>query len=168
MVSLSHSYSTILLFSIYTSYTLIDLSDGESSAGGPPLGSAVGGTEETNIRSKDDSHSGQVRTFGAHRGALVKLIPGLLLCFLFFAMDSAVIETLQGVVQQSVEVVKAALKESEAKVQAALQENETKVQNTLQEAHDRIDARIQNQQRDHNEDMRALYDRMTTRRRGRE
>jgi len=36
------------------------------------------------------------------------------------------------------------------------------VQNTLQEAQDRIDARIRNQQRHHDEDMRALYDRMTT------
>jgi len=36
------------------------------------------------------------------------------------------------------------------------------VQNTLQEAHDRIDAPIRNQQRHHDKDMRALYDRMTT------
>jgi len=62
VISLSHSYFTILLFSIHTSYTLIDLSVGESFAGRPPLGSVVGGTEETDIRSEDDSYSGQVRT----------------------------------------------------------------------------------------------------------
>jgi len=36
-------------------------------------------------------------------------------------MDPAVLETLQGVVQQSVDAMKAALRESEVKVQSALQ-----------------------------------------------
>jgi len=86
-------------------------------------------------------------------------------------MDPTMVETLQGVVKQSIEAVKAVLKETEVKVQnalqVALQENETQVQNTLQEAHDRIDAQIRNQQRHHDKDMRPFYDRMTTFRRGR-
>jgi len=77
-------------------------------------------------------------------------------------MDPTIIETLQGVVQQSVDTMKAALQESEVKVQNALQtvlqESETNVQNTLQAAHDRIDAQFCNQQRHHDEEMRALYD----------
>jgi len=63
-------------------------------------------------------------------------------------MNPSVMETLQGVIQQSVEVVRAALRETETKVQnalqAALQENEAHVHNTLQEAQDKIDARIRN------------------------
>jgi len=85
-------------------------------------------------------------------------------------MDPAVIETLQGVVQQSVDAMKAALRESEVKVQTALQatlqENEANVQKTIRAANDRIDARFRNQQRHHDEDMRALYDQMTTFQRG--
>jgi len=64
-------------------------------------------------------------------------------------MDSTVIETLQGVVQQCMEAMKAPLHESEVKVQTVLQmtlqESEAKVQNTLQAAHDRIDAWFRNQ-----------------------
>jgi len=81
-------------------------------------------------------------------------------------MDPTIIETLQGVVQQSVNAIKAALRESEVKVQnalqTALQESKANVQNTLKAAHDRIDARFRNQQRHHDEDMHTLYDRMTT------
>jgi len=64
-------------------------------------------------------------------------------------MDPTIIETLQGVVQQSVDAMKVALRESEVKVQNALQttlqESEANVQNTLQAAHDRIDAQFCNQ-----------------------
>jgi len=87
-------------------------------------------------------------------------------------MDPTVIEALQGVVQQSVEVMKVALRESEVKVQnalhTALQESEANVHKTLRAAHDKIDARFHNQQRHHDEDMRALYDQVTAFQRGRE
>ena len=54
---------------------------------------------------------------------------------------------MEGVVHKSVEAMMVALHESEAKVQ-----------NTLHVAQERIDARFQNQQRHHDEDMHALYD----------
>jgi len=40
---------------------------------------------------------------------------------LVMGMDTTIIETLQGVIQQSVDAMKAALQESEVKVQNALQ-----------------------------------------------
>jgi len=62
--------------------------------------------------------------------------------------------------------MKATLRESEIKVQSALQtalqESEANMQHTLQAAHDKIDARFHNQQRHHDEDIRALYDQITT------
>jgi len=85
-------------------------------------------------------------------------------------MDPTMIETLQGVVQQSVDAMKAVLRESEVMVQnalqTALQESEANVQNTLQAAHDTIDARFRNQQRHYDEDMRALYDQIASFQRG--
>jgi len=65
-------------------------------------------------------------------------------------MDPTIIETLQGVIKQSVDTKKAALRESEVKVQNALQttlqESEANVQNTFQAVYDRIDVRFRNQQ----------------------
>ena len=81
-------------------------------------------------------------------------------------VDKVCDRKLQGVVQQSVNTMKATLRESEIKVQSALQtalqESEANMQHTLQAAHDKIDARFHNQQRHHDEDIRALYDQITT------
>jgi len=68
-------------------------------------------------------------------------------------MDPVVLETLQknveGVVQNSVEIVK-----------AVLQETEANVRDTVNTAREEMIVRIHNQHRNHEEDMRTLYNQM--------
>jgi len=74
-------------------------------------------------------------------------------------MDSTLLEALQkhveGVVQKSVKPMRTTLHESEVKVQ-----------NTINTAHELMDARIRNQHKHHEEDMRTLHDQMLAFQRG--